>query len=331
MTSPDNKSTVPEPKLRWFQYRLSTLLLLITAAAIWLSFWTNRVRQQREVVEFITRHGGSVAYSYQVIAGSGSGSGGTVWKESKEAIPPGPAWLRNLLGIDYLDHVNAAYFDGYSFADSDLEHLKGLPDLDYLRIVSSNVTDAGLVNLKYLHHLKNLELTSEKVTDAGLVHLQPLTELTELTLGCSITDACVEHLMPLKNMSKLKSGGFPPGSEKWRAVEALPTPTKIECFNLPLQSLCEYLGLYHNMKIQIDKAALKAAKIDVDGIAIDTNTKNVPLDVALHSLLDPFDLDWCVGQDGLVITTKEISAKKHQGVEKLQKALPNLKQAYVDW
>jgi hypothetical protein len=260
-----------------------------------------------------------------------------VWKESKEAIPPGPAWLRNLLGIDYLDHVTAAYFDGYSFADADLEHLKGLPDLDYLRIVSSNVTDAGLVNLKYLHQLKNLELTSEKVTDAGLVHLHPLGALTELTLDCSITDAGMANLMPLKKLTKLYSRGFTVDSNSWRAVNALRGPTKIECIETPLPQVCEYLGNYHNFKFQFDKAALKDMIIDYDPITctddvpITCTLKNVPLDIALRTILEPLGLDWYLGQNAMVITTRDIVAKRHKGVEKLQKSLPNLKQAYVDW
>jgi hypothetical protein len=326
MPRPDNNTTVPKSKLRWFQYRLSTLLLLITAAAIWLSFWTNQVRKQKEAVEFITRHGGSIEYTYQVNAGS------------NKPTPPGPTWLRNLLGIDYFDHVVNAYFCGdFLFTDADLERLQGLPDLEYLQIASSNVTDNGLSHLKYLHGLKELELRSEKITDAGLVHLQPLTELTELTLDCSITDAGMANLMPLKKLSKLYSRGFTVDSNSWRAVNALRGPTTIECFEPPLPQVCEYLGNYHNFKFQFDKAALKDMIIDVDPITctndvpITCTLKNVPLDIALHAILEPLCLDWYLGQNAMVITTRDIVAKRHKGVEKLQKSLPNLQQAYVDW
>jgi hypothetical protein len=319
MTSQDNNSTAPKPKLRWFQYSLSTIFLVMTTIAIFLSIWTDRVRKQKKAVEFILQHGGAVEYSYQVGAGRA------------EPTPPGPQWLRDLLGIDYLDHVTSAWFVGDIITDADMEHLRGLQDLESLQVYCANVTDAGLGYLKYVRHLKGLELRSGQITDAGLAHLQPLGDLTELTLECSLTAACTKHLLPLKKLSKLRSLGYPSFAERLRAIEALPTPTIMEFFNTPLPTVCEYLGNYHDMKVQIDKAALNAAKIDADDIIITIKTKNVKLTAALHSLLYPFGLDWYVGQDGLVITTKEIAAKKHQSVEELQKALPNLKQAYVDW
>ncbi|MGA2796417.1 MAG: hypothetical protein ABSE63_02440 [Thermoguttaceae bacterium] len=318
MTNPGDNSATPKPKLRWFQYRLSTLLLLITAAAIWLSFWTDRVRKQKQAVEFITRHGGAVLYSYQINAGR------------TQPTPPGPQWLRKLLGIDYLDHAASAYFIGDAFTDADLELLKALPNLQFIQINCGNVTNEGLVNLKHVRGLKQLEIYSDKINDDGLAHLQYLQELTDLRMSCLVTDAGMEQLMPLKNLRKLIIYGLPVGNEKGKIIEALTFPTQLGFYDTPLPVICDYLSEYHNIKLQIDKAALKDAKIDTK-IPVTCTIKGVPLGVALHSMLESLGLDWLIGQDSLIITTRDIVAKRHKGVEKLQKSLPTLKQAYVDW
>ena len=104
----------PQPRRRWFQYSLRTLLLFMLLVSIgmsWVAVRIQRARRQREAVEAIQKLGGLVRYDYQVQQ-SGNPLPG--------AGPPGPAWLRNLLGEDIFARVV-----GVSFA-------------------SSSVTDAGL-------------------------------------------------------------------------------------------------------------------------------------------------------------------------------------------
>ncbi|MHC4181003.1 MAG: hypothetical protein ACYSWU_26185, partial [Planctomycetota bacterium] len=156
MTNSDSSRAAPKPKRRWFQFSLSTLFLVTTAVAIWVGVWTDRARKQQRAVEAILKRGGFVAYSYQQKAGRG------------KPTPPGPAWLRNLLGIDYLDDVTYGYLFGDSLTDADLEHLKGLPGLEKLILDSANITDAGLAHLEGLPGLEHLILHSENITDAGL-------------------------------------------------------------------------------------------------------------------------------------------------------------------
>jgi hypothetical protein len=317
--SEDFSPSTPKLKLRWFQYKLSTLLLLIAVAAIWLSFWTNRVRTQKQAVDYITRHGGGALYSYQANAGR------------TEPTPPGPAWLRNLLGIDYFDHVSQVYFIGDSFTDADLEYLDNFPDLQFLQINCANITNEGLAHFKYVRGLKQLEIYSDKINDDGLVHLQQLQELTDLKMCCLVTDAGMEQLVPLKKLCKLIIYGLPIGKEKGGIIEALTWPAQMGFYDTPLPVICDYLGNYFNIKLQIDKTALMDAKIDTEIPVTCSTIKGVPLGVALHSMLEPLGLDWLIGKDSLIITTRDIVAKRHKDVEKLQKALPNLKQAYVDW
>ena len=59
-----------------------------------------------------------------------------------------------------------------SVTDEGLAHLKGLTQLRFLHLSSTQVTDAGLVHLKGLTRLRTLCLISPQVTDASLAKLK---------------------------------------------------------------------------------------------------------------------------------------------------------------
>ena len=72
-------------------------------------------------------------------------AGGTVqWDEN----PPGPAWLRSLLGENFFTHVKRVTLGGEEVTDSTLEHLDAMSHLNGLLLVSTSVTDDGLERLK---------------------------------------------------------------------------------------------------------------------------------------------------------------------------------------
>ena len=59
-----------------------------------------------------------------------------------------------------------------------------------VNLYATRITDAGLVHLKGLTNLQDLKLGGTKITDAGLVHLKGLTNLQELHLSdTQVTDA----------------------------------------------------------------------------------------------------------------------------------------------
>jgi hypothetical protein len=140
----------------------------------------------------------------------------------------------------------------------------------------------------------------------------------------------MEHLMPLTQLRELRACGSPDDKADRIVFDALDNHTQMDFVDVPLPDVCEYLQDFHRIELQIDDAALKEAKID-KLIPVTFKTKGVPLSAALHSLLRPHGLDWYVGKDALVITTRDVVAKKHAGIERLQKALPNLKEVGIDW
>jgi len=175
------------PRRRWYQYSLRTVLvlvILVSIAASWFAVKTHPARRQRAAVEAIKELGGWVKYDY----------------ETKEE-PPGPPWLRKLLGDDIVSDVVAA---GELKSDAALAHLKTFTQLKELHLLGPQITDHGLEHLEGLRRLDLLEFTHTQVTDAGLEYLKGLTQLWQLDLsGTKVTDAGLEHLKGLAQLHSL--------------------------------------------------------------------------------------------------------------------------------
>ncbi len=65
MSGSCDDDTTPRPRLRWFQYSLRTLLLIMTAFAVWIGFKTDSARRQKRAVEAVRGMGGEFSYDYQ--------------------------------------------------------------------------------------------------------------------------------------------------------------------------------------------------------------------------------------------------------------------------
>jgi internalin A len=88
--------------------------------------------------------------------------------------------------------------------EADLEYLKGLTKLRRLGLADTRLSDEGLKRLEGMTTLETLYLMENPITDAGLDHLQKLTNLKELGLGqTKITDAGLERLKTFKELQVL--------------------------------------------------------------------------------------------------------------------------------
>ena len=180
-----------------FQFGIRSLLVLVVVVAIpfsWLAVEMKAAKMQWEVVGEIEKGGcGIVQYDYEFDASDEYMPGGE---------PPGPSWLRNLLGDDFLSHVR--HVGRGPGSDATWAHFKELPQLSELNLNYTNVTDAELEHLRGLPHLQRLYLDGTRVTDAGLKHLNGLTQLRELNLGSTqITDVGLEYLKGLIQLEQL--------------------------------------------------------------------------------------------------------------------------------
>jgi hypothetical protein len=189
-----------KPRLRWFQFRLQTALLLLTLICLlsgWLAVKARQAVRQRQMVEEIKKLGGSVVYDWQLDAQG-------LWLPG--AHVPGPKWLRSLLGDDFFQSVSNVGLDRAADSDSGLKYVEGLSQLQRLS-VDTRVTDAGLEHLKGLGHLRELTLDGAQITDAGLEHLKGLANLQALYISnTQITDAGLARLKGSSNLRRLAIG-----------------------------------------------------------------------------------------------------------------------------
>jgi hypothetical protein len=217
-------TATPKHRLRWYQYSLRSLFVLMIVVAIagsWFAVKKQQKERERAAVKAIKAAGGVVLYDYEW---------DFAWGFIPNEEPPGPAWLRAWLGDDFFAHVVFVGLPGEAVTDAGLEHLKGLTQLKRLYLEDTRVTDAGLKHLRGLTQLEVLELRSAKVTDAGLEHLKRLTELKDLSLdNTRVTDAGLEHLKGMTQLAGLSLVGTQVTNS---GLEHLKVLTKLEYLNL---------------------------------------------------------------------------------------------------
>jgi hypothetical protein len=154
------------------------LFVLLTAIGLsWVAARMQQARRQRATVDALAKRGWVVYYDWAVSPDDSDLLPRTedkIWvltANVEDPQPPGPSWLRNLLGVDFFAHAVRAYQTSPNVWDADLRHIERLTRLQRLDLRGRTVTDAGLKHLEGLKDLKSLELTGTATTDAGLEHI----------------------------------------------------------------------------------------------------------------------------------------------------------------
>ena len=173
---------------RWFQFSLRTLLIVMTVCAVAFAWWSYKARQQREVVAALKKNA-MIVYDF---------------REQRLKKPPyWPAWLVNIVGVDYFANVTEVHFHDDT-TDADMRGLSKLTTLKLVRIHCPRVTDAGLKELAGLSSLQELTIYHARVTDEGVAELVGLRELHTLHLDTTkITDKGLMKLAELKSLRGL--------------------------------------------------------------------------------------------------------------------------------
>ncbi|HQU41157.1 MAG TPA: (2Fe-2S)-binding protein, partial [Pirellulales bacterium] len=156
---------------RWLQFRLKWLLVFVAVPAMplsWLGWKLEEKRRERWAVEKIERLGGVIL---------DDGPMGCTGDES----PPGPQWLRRILGDDFFVHAEIVALwesDGMMALNND-----GLP------ITEPTITDDDVACLRYLPKLRGLvasfgrhEAPAEEAR--GLVYEDPFGGVYKKLLFC---------------------------------------------------------------------------------------------------------------------------------------------------
>jgi hypothetical protein len=200
------------------------ILLLITLMCTWMGILANRAARQRRAAAVINRRGQAL-YDYQVEDGWARGIPISFLQKSPSPPPPGPKWLRELVGVDYLasvvkvtfwvpdedalralddlPHVASFRLDGHEFGDRELERLAGLKLRD-LTVENTSASNAGWSVLDTMTSLEDLSLRGDNVSDATLGHVRRLSQLRSLMIDAPrATDAGLANAGALGNLEFL--------------------------------------------------------------------------------------------------------------------------------
>ncbi len=195
-----------ERRRRRLQFSLRTMLLAMLVVALllgWLGEKAKVARRQQRAAEAILAIGGHVQYAYQRVLWTAS----TTPRPAVAREPPGPRWLRWMLGEHFFAQAVLVWLPS-EVTDDDLAHLDDLPYLTDLGLPCAEVSEAGLRHVWKHHGLRLLSLRGVPITDADLVHLRSLNELQSLDLSHTpITDEAVQTLRRLPNLRGVELEG----------------------------------------------------------------------------------------------------------------------------
>ena len=264
---------------RRLRLRLSTLLVVMLTCSVVFGMLAVRLcakRSEERTVRYILAAGGTVYYNYQ-------------WKPgmsyaNEAAEPPGPRWLRCVLGDDFFSSVVLVQMAQATDNDLvDIGRLKGLQFLDLSH--SSEITDEGFLHLTGLHDVEELYLWDSGINDRGLASIRDLDNLALLVLDdTSITDRGLEYVRNLTRLSYLSLLGTHITDA---GVMTLGEMDSLEDLRLAFNNLTDaclvHLQSMHNLKRlslpankSITESAIRRLRVDLPNTEIDL----VPNDLA---------------------------------------------------
>lgn len=190
----------------------------------------ERARRQEAAIRLVEHTGTRVFFDFEC-----DRHGNLLpFNERSLAVPPGPTWLRRMLGerafsrvvrvegfcrnaaphLARFSHLRAACWPEPGLDDKSLFQLSQLPRLETLALVDMSgvgqpsVTDVTLEHLARRSVLRRLAINGGDITDRGVRHLAELQSLEELELtDARITDESLRVIGKLKNIDTLYIGG----------------------------------------------------------------------------------------------------------------------------
>lgn len=196
----NDPSRVPARRFRpWLSLRVLMLLVLVLGGG---SGWiVHRAHVQRDAVEAIRRAKGFAYYDWHYSSG----------KLDPNASPPGPKWLRDLVGPDMFNPVVAVMLRGGTTDDHVLSRVGDLSSLERLFLhggPSPGITPAGLSQIGRLSRLEEIVVAGEEDSRGFLTQLWDKSRLRCIQLGdTALTDADLARLARLTRLEELRFNG----------------------------------------------------------------------------------------------------------------------------
>ena len=248
----------------------------------------TRAHRQHAAVNAIRAAGGTVVYDY----------------ENEGSRPPGPAWLRNLIGDDFSCSPIIATLVGVDVTDELIEkHLSGLS------------------------HLQALDVDSAKVTDKSLARVAKLTELQKLVLNCpQLTVTGLQQLAPLKSLDAIHS--FRNRSSD-RACYMLGINPSVNSQETSMDFLFSYLSDKYHVPFRIDSSPRRPPPAPEVLLKINSTTVRG----VLEQIIRQCNLDYVVKiKDGaIVLVPTEAAQTGWPAWATLRELFPDAWELETDW
>lgn len=171
--------------IRFSRVSLRSFFVVSTALCVAIGWYVLRAQAQHTNTLEILSQGGGVIYDYQC----------TNAAINPQAALPGPAFIRNSLGIDYVSSVVVVDLNSQKF--DQMPDLSGFPSLRSLWLFHSDVDDLGFISS--FGELENLAIQQTDVSS-----LEPVSRNRKLK-WINIADTNVSDLSPLFGLPNLKT------------------------------------------------------------------------------------------------------------------------------
>ena len=229
-------------------------MLVVAFAGISLgsmAWHVNRVRNQRLVVAELSSVGGLVIYSYQ-------------WQQRSPQEPPGPKWLRSLLGDDIFADVKEVDIHHDHVTEQTLAWIATLPAVHTLYMESGRISDSGLANLAKMSTLQQVDLYSPGISDSSLAQLAKIEGLKALTVESpQLTDVGLEYSTKLKKLEDLRIMTDKVTGDGLAQITTLPN---LKCLQLGSKQLAD-AGLVHlHRATKLNRIILFKGKVTKGGV-----------------------------------------------------------------
>lgn len=203
--------TFQSKKKKILRVSLRAFFVAFSLLCVWLGFLVNAAHRQNRVVDLVHSLGGSVGYDYQYeapefkIMVDHADIGGV----GPPPTPPGPKWLRELLGDHYFCDVVTVHLSDSRVTNDVVMDIGKLTSLRSLTLANCpKVTDEGVKHLRTSLPLWNLSLNGTQCSDAGVRHISKVKTLEVLDLGNTpITNGFAEHIRELNQLQYLQVEG----------------------------------------------------------------------------------------------------------------------------
>lgn len=172
--------------------------LIVGMTSGWVVMARQKADRQAEARDAIRQAGARVYFDYQ-------------WRDGRpvaDAVPPGAAWLRALVGDDFLDRIVAVDWTAAEEPDAVIHQLLLLPYVHTLRASGAAFSDQSLEVVGRLRGLRDLDLSGTGITDAGVGNLGKLKQLQQLDVtGTAVSDKGVTELRRMLPKCRIVSSG----------------------------------------------------------------------------------------------------------------------------